>query len=83
MKVFKVKMTGNFLTQFLREGLTKCIVVQNPIPDDAELISTEFDWGTRCLVLYYISNTLGTMIPEGASMKDCEELLPIYKRMEA
>lgn len=82
MKVFKVRMTGKWLLQFVREGFPKVEVVENNIPLDAELISVEYDKDTMSLDLYFLHPTFGKEVLEGMSLKAIAEVIaPIFRRI--
>ena len=38
MRVFIVRVSGAFLVNMLRNGLCSSVVVEDPIPEDAQLI---------------------------------------------
>ena len=77
MRIFKVMITGELLLSILARGTEKSIPVHNRIPADAQLITTEFEHGS--LVLYFSHDSVGTLIPEGGSMKSAMILVTEYK----
>ncbi|MBI2136849.1 hypothetical protein HYU06_07295 [Candidatus Woesearchaeota archaeon] len=78
MKIFKTKITGALLVSFFIEGTRKTKIIENKLPDDAELIHTKFNWSDNTVELYFSSKIIGTEIPEGASMRECMVLCPVF-----
>ena len=78
MKVFKTIISGKFLFNILKYGTPTIEVIEDKLPDDAELISTEYSKGN--LELYFLSETTGNEIPEGADIRNYAKIImPVFK----
>ena len=78
MKVFKTIISGQLLFKILKYGTPAIKVIEDKLPDDAELISTEYSKGN--LELYFLSETTGNEIPEGADIRNYAKIImPVFK----
>ncbi len=82
MKYFKVLISGKLILDMICIGTIETKVINDHIPNDAELVSMEYNWEQRAIEVYFCHKDIGTTLPEGASLKSCMILTPVYKKVE-
>jgi len=69
-KIFGVKFTPDFLNIILKKG--KVEITRTPIPDDAEYLSTHYNYGTDTFIAYFYHPSFeltldGGLLPQSQS----------------
>jgi hypothetical protein len=81
-KIIRKRFTIELFKSLAGRGWNKTDVEENGLPDDAQMIHLSFDEKTNCVDMFFISDSDGQIIQEGASLYGLEPTYTTFKTID-